>query len=377
MGSLIIASKLEAESKEVLAGGSTSCRLAFYGPLVAALPAESALDAVRLFRWKQKECEVHRAVDIRQTDGMCFEAIGWKLFSKNASIRPFLGLKLEKDDGEVVGLIHGPFGSTDKFKIRFPNGVQGVTGGMKLRLRFKRYVFDTDKSMNQRGIDFPEATPVMDATYAPIDFDPSECTHQEAEPRKRDQNESVVPETGTKSRSVEAPEVKTVVATANGSAQSPRPATEQPVASSRAPVSVNVESLPRQVAAPSTSSGVVGGQQKNQSSQAALAAAAPAISNASAAATATSKPLNPAEELPCKSTDSAAAPGIYCITVSVHCVRLLIIHFPLCSSQSQVCPSGSPLSGHEEGCHKTLQINQAPIQFFHCRRSCSYHFHQN
>jgi hypothetical protein len=154
MGSLIIASKLEAEAKDpgAAAGSAASCRLAFYGPLKASLGAEASLDTLRLFRWKQKVCEVHRPVDVR-ADGACFEAIGWKLYSKNASIKPFLGLKLEKEDGEAVGLIHGPFGSTDKFKIRFPSGVMGVTSGMKLVLRFKRYVYDSDKSMKQRGIE--------------------------------------------------------------------------------------------------------------------------------------------------------------------------------------------------------------------------------
>lgn len=169
MGSLIIASKLEEVSKEVLAGSSSSCRLAFYGPLKASLAADSPLDALRLFRWKQKTCEVHRAVDIRVADGLCFEAIGWKLYSKNASIKPFLGLKLEKESGEVVGIIHGPFGSTDKFKIRFPNGVSGVTSGMKLLLRFKRYVYDSDKSMKQRGIELPEGS--YDDMSAPVVVD--------------------------------------------------------------------------------------------------------------------------------------------------------------------------------------------------------------
>lgn len=165
MGSLIIASKLEAEAKDSGAStGAGSCRLAFYGPLKASLAPEFSLDTLRLFRWKQKICEVHRPIDIR-ADGACFEAIGWKLYSKNASIKPFLGLKLEKEDGEVVGLIHGPFGSTDKFKIRFPNGVFGATSGMKLILRFKRYVYDSDKTMKQRGIEFVGG-PVEDVSSA-------------------------------------------------------------------------------------------------------------------------------------------------------------------------------------------------------------------
>mmetsp|Transcript_6312 Transcript_6312/g.9528 ORF Transcript_6312/g.9528 Transcript_6312/m.9528 type:complete len:1035 (-) Transcript_6312:33-3137(-) len=153
LGSLVIASRLEVDPKDAFAGGSTTCRLAFYGPLKAALQPSTALERLRLYKWKSKECEIQRCIDVRE-DNMTYEAVGWKLYSKFAGIKNFLGLKLQTKEGKVVGAIHSSFGSSDKFKIRFPQGVKDLTAGSRLVLKFKRYVFDKEKGMSQRGIEF-------------------------------------------------------------------------------------------------------------------------------------------------------------------------------------------------------------------------------
>ena len=77
------------------------------------------------------------------------EAIGWKLFNKEAGIGRYLGMKLETSSGDVVGFIHSPFGATGKFKIRFPLGVKGLRFGSRLVLKFKRFVYDRTKTMHQ------------------------------------------------------------------------------------------------------------------------------------------------------------------------------------------------------------------------------------
>lgn len=156
-GSLVIASKLETESKAVLNDPSLSCRLAFFGPIHTSIPQvedEVILPKLKLYRWKQRECEIHRVVDVRH--GLCHEAIGWKLYSKEAGIKNYVGLKLETEAGKVIGVIQGAFGATDKFRIHFPGGAAEIHAGMKLIMRYKRYVFDSQKVMRQTGIECEE-----------------------------------------------------------------------------------------------------------------------------------------------------------------------------------------------------------------------------
>jgi hypothetical protein len=182
LGSLIIASKLDTadgpssghsnptDAAQQAAGGasSTACRLAFYGPIKTIVAAEHGSKTaerpavrLRLYRWKQRECEVQRLIDCRggsgvdSSDGVCYEAIAWRLYHKNASIKPFLGLKLMNEAGEAVGVISGPFGSSDKFRVKFPFGVpeSSVAVGAKLFLRTKRYVFEKSKALLQNGIE--------------------------------------------------------------------------------------------------------------------------------------------------------------------------------------------------------------------------------
>jgi hypothetical protein len=169
LGSLIIGSRLETiEGSDAFGGSAQHCRLSFYGPIVTSMNipkthstsstgkaiGPNPLEALKLFRWKQKDCDVHRVIDVR--GGRCREAIGYNLYSKEAgnSIRAYLGMKLQTADGELVGVIQKAFGSTNKFRIQFPNGAVGIKNGTKLFLRFKRYVYDTAKLMRQTGMEF-------------------------------------------------------------------------------------------------------------------------------------------------------------------------------------------------------------------------------
>ena len=129
------------------------CRLAFYGPIRESLSPGSDQLPPPIFNWKTKEAKIFKIAEER--NGLCYEIIGWKLYQKQGSVRPFIGMKLETMNGHY-GTIIGPFGSTDKFRVRFEKGVKGLTLGQPLTLRFKRFLHDRMKGMHQRGIDFTD-----------------------------------------------------------------------------------------------------------------------------------------------------------------------------------------------------------------------------
>lgn len=147
LSSLIIGSRLELDANESVVT-STNCRIAFFGRIVSSSTAIDT-EKLKLFKWKTKEAEILRLTDVKKDSGLCTEAIGWKLFSKEAGIGRYLNMKLETPTGDVVGFVQSPFGSTGKFKIRFPLGVYGSKSGSKLILKYKVYVFDMTKKMNQ------------------------------------------------------------------------------------------------------------------------------------------------------------------------------------------------------------------------------------
>ena len=171
MGSLIIGSRLETlDATDRAGGGGQHCRLSFYGPIISHMPQPKLnitagkgikphpLQPLRLYRWKEKECTVHRVVDVR--GDLCFEAIGHNLYSKSAanSITAYLGMILANEEGQLIGYIHKAFGSTNKFRIRFPNGAANIEAGTTLFLKFKRYVHDCRKLMQQTGMALEEAS---------------------------------------------------------------------------------------------------------------------------------------------------------------------------------------------------------------------------
>jgi hypothetical protein len=170
--SLAIGSRLETDARESVVS-ATHCRIAFFGPVLCpSAPAEAfaptsavTKDKPRIFNWKCKECEILRLVDVHKDTGGCTEAIGWKLFSKEAGISKYIGLKLETAEGDIVGYVHSSFGSTGKFKIKFPLGVFNLKATSSLFVRYKRFIYDKTKAMNQENIVY---TPLVDRVAIPL-----------------------------------------------------------------------------------------------------------------------------------------------------------------------------------------------------------------
>jgi selenocysteine-specific elongation factor len=175
MGSLIIGSRLDMETKTVKKGASSehtnksttiggsattvadesssSCRLAFHGPIVHNFN-NGDMNKILLYSWKEKEAEIFKLTDVR-TGGLCFELIAHQLYSEGASITPFVGMRLLTASNHI-GVITGTYGSGGKFKVKFLVGVprSKVALGTKLILRFKRFVHDKAKVMKQFDRDF-------------------------------------------------------------------------------------------------------------------------------------------------------------------------------------------------------------------------------
>lgn len=107
MSSLMIGSRLDSDTTDVSNMLSQQCRLCFYGPLKEVIHDQD-VNKLKIFYWKHKECEVHKITDAR--NGLCYEAIGWKLVTEGGSIHAFLGMKLSSPSG-VLGTIVSPFGS--------------------------------------------------------------------------------------------------------------------------------------------------------------------------------------------------------------------------------------------------------------------------
>ena len=150
LGSLIIGSRLDTTTREG-AQVANQCRLAFYGPVVHSL-SDSETDNVQIFNWKQKTCEVFKQTDWK--DGLCFELIARGLFGEGGTVKPFLGMALESEDGHL-GTITGAFGAGGKFKVKFAAGAprSRVSPGSPLILRFRRFVNDKAKLMRQEQHD--------------------------------------------------------------------------------------------------------------------------------------------------------------------------------------------------------------------------------
>ena len=110
------------------------------------------VEQLKIFKRKLKEGQVDRVHD-EQT------VICKNLFQPGTDMNLFLGMKVQLEDsiGKLIlggGRIDSTFGKT-KFKAVFTDhgldvaGLQEACKGAKLRLRYKRFVFDTAKKMVQ------------------------------------------------------------------------------------------------------------------------------------------------------------------------------------------------------------------------------------
>ena len=110
------------------------------------------LRALKIYKHKLKEGQVERVQD--ETTLICKN-----LFQPGTDMNLFLGMKVQLEDstGKLLlggGRIDSTFGKT-KFKCVFADhelglsGLQDVCKGARLKLRYKRFVFDPQKRMVQ------------------------------------------------------------------------------------------------------------------------------------------------------------------------------------------------------------------------------------
>jgi selenocysteine-specific elongation factor len=112
IGSLIIGSRLDVDSRDITSANAHQCRLAFFGPIKASLSADGKdMEKLGIYIWKQKECEIWRLSDIRGP--LCYEVIAWRLITEGGNIHNFIGMKVITESG-IVGTIVGPYGAEGK-----------------------------------------------------------------------------------------------------------------------------------------------------------------------------------------------------------------------------------------------------------------------
>lgn len=155
LDSLVIGSRLDA----VDSASASSCRLAFSGRLVVKLndPPRDAT-RLRLYTPKEKRGVISRLGDPHRRDDdekvVRYEVFGSDLFKKETNMKPFVGMKLVTEKGEI-GEIKSSFGTSGKFRVYFPAGTEAREGDA-LILQFKRYAHDPQKAMHQ-DIELPKA----------------------------------------------------------------------------------------------------------------------------------------------------------------------------------------------------------------------------
>ena len=157
--SLIIGSRLDTVDNNS-SGTASSCRLAFSGRLIHKIDPATESNRIRLYTPKEKRGVVSRLGDAhrRQDDDKVvrYEVFGSDLFKKETNMKPFVGMKLVTEKGDV-GEIKSSFGTTGKFRVYFPAGT-AVREGDPLIFKFRRFAHDPEKKMRQ-DIQLPAARP--------------------------------------------------------------------------------------------------------------------------------------------------------------------------------------------------------------------------
>ena len=163
LDSLVIGSRLDAvDSKSsnnnnnnnninTSSSSSSSCRLAFSGRLVEKVDPKTDMARIRIYTPKEKRGRVcklgdpHRREDDQKV--VRYEIFGDELFKKETNMKPFVGMKLLTEQGDI-GEIKSSFGTSGKFRMWFPGGTEAKEGD-PLVLPFKRYAHDEKKEMHQ------------------------------------------------------------------------------------------------------------------------------------------------------------------------------------------------------------------------------------
>ena len=147
--SLVIGSRFDTVDNSN--GDSSSCRLAFSGRLVEKVDPQKDISRIRLYVPKERRGVVSRLGDPHRRDDddriVRYEVYGGALFKAETNMKPFVGMKLETESGEI-GEIKSSFGTSGKFRVFFPGGTEAKEGHI-LILRFKRYTHDAKKEMHQ------------------------------------------------------------------------------------------------------------------------------------------------------------------------------------------------------------------------------------
>jgi eEFSec C-terminal RIFT domain len=114
----------------------TSCRLAFHGTILQALPnGEADLPLVRIYRPKVRTGRVARKLSDT-------EVIGDGMFDRHTDLAKFLRLRVHTRSG-WVGEITGKFGNSGKFRVQFSSAPPpaDLATGTTLELRSKRFLY--------------------------------------------------------------------------------------------------------------------------------------------------------------------------------------------------------------------------------------------
>lgn len=147
--SLVIGSRFDTVDNAN--GDSSNCRLAFSGRLIEKVNPQKDISRIRIYTPKERRGVISRLGDPhrRADDGKVvrYEVFGDDLFKAETNMKPFVGMKLETEKGDI-GEIKSSFGTSGKFRVLFPGGTEAKEGDV-LILKFKRYTQDTTKEMYQ------------------------------------------------------------------------------------------------------------------------------------------------------------------------------------------------------------------------------------
>ena len=149
LNSLVIGSRLDNVDNNT--GSASSCRLAFCGRLIEKIDPAKEFSRIRLYTLKERRGIISRLGEAyrRQDDNTIvrYEVFGSDLFKKETNMKPFVGMKLLTESGEI-GEIKSSFGTSGKFRVFFPAGTIAREGDALL-LKFKRFLHDPEKAMRQ------------------------------------------------------------------------------------------------------------------------------------------------------------------------------------------------------------------------------------
>jgi len=139
-GSVIIGSRLDSDENANL------CRIAFFGRLIETKKASSRDQDFKIRLYKDKE----RSGTIVKIDAQSSVVFVEGLFSKDANLHQFRGLRVETSSGDW-GVVDGTYGTDGLLRVKFKQGLpKYVRPGMKLFVRLRRFLEKGRKNHSNR-----------------------------------------------------------------------------------------------------------------------------------------------------------------------------------------------------------------------------------